>query len=516
MARDHNPVVIDQFNGLWERGGKESVPQDHFASCSDLMYNEGSFKSRVGLDIYDIDLLPGLPVVRMYMYVSNGVEGLLVLDTLGNLYYTNSVSPATPILSIPEMSDFAFTPMNGRAYISPHDGITGLVDEVLYVYDGTGLARPAAGKWPLSPSSFAVANGGTLSVKLQAGYHIFAVTYETSSGFETSPGPAEDSNEIDKNYDFFAFLATGAHKAAITGIPVSPDGFVTKRHIYASKAIAPATFTGDVTAYELFRVPGGTIDDNTTTALEVDFYDADLFQSADTLFDLFGEVPAGVNLNNYHNRLISVGEYGDPSSLETSGLPSTARVSNPGNPEAISQLDGLIVTPLEGNPLTNAQEFRDTLYLFKKTRTYAYNDNGDAPSSWPLTIIDQGIGCSVHGMATVLDSGGINIDYLMMVDFSGIMLFNGIFLRPELSWKIRDRWLALDRDFFYDIQICNDSLNQFVYITLPDRQLLFGDYSETLDAMKIKWSPWTFFNQVNTIALINTDKLVIGSAGVNV
>lgn len=509
--RDHTPLVIDEFNGLWKRGGKESVPQDHFANCADLMFNEGEFRSRDGIDVYPI---PINTVARLYMYVFNEIEGLLVLDTLGNLYYTNSPTPSNAILSVAGMTDFAFTPINGRAYISPHNSITGIENEFLYVFNGTGLARKAGGKWPIGPNGFSAALGAVGHV--EAGIHIFAVTYETDSGFETSPGPSEDSNESDKTYYFATVTATGLTTVNLTSIPVSPDAFVTKRHLYASKAIDPLLYTGDVTGYELFEIPGSTIEDNTTTTAAVDFFDADLLQSADDLFDLFSEIPAGVGLNSYHNRLVSVGEFGDSSSLETSGLISTARISNVGSPEAINQISGLIVTPLDGQPLTNAQEFRDTLYLFKRTRTYAYNDNGDDPSSWPLTTIDQGIGCSVHGMATVLDSGGINIDYLIMVDFSGVMLFNGIFIRPELSFKIRDLWLALDRDFFYQIQIMNDSLNQRLFITLPNKQLLFGDYSENLDPMKIKWCPWTFFNQINTIALINTDVLIIGSVAANV
>jgi hypothetical protein len=384
----------------------------------------------------------------------------------------------------------------------------------LYVYEGDGTpARKAGGKWPIGPNGFAAALGA--AGHTETGIHIFAVVYETDTGFLTSFGPSEDSLLSTKAYYFAQVTADGTHKIDLTNVPVSPDSFVKKRHIYATKAIDPTLFTGNLTGYELFVVPGAIIADNVGTTITVDFYDADLLESGDNLFDLFFEIPAGVNLTIYHDRLVSVGEYGDPSTAETAGLISTARVSDPGQPEAFNQISGLIVAPLDGNPLTNAQEFRDTLYLFKKTRTYAYNDNQDDPSSWPLTVIDQGIGASVHGIATVLDSGGINIDYLMLVDFSGIMLFNGIYLRPELSFKIRDFWLALDRAFFLSIQILNDSLNQHIYITLPNMQMLFGDYSENLDPFKVKWCPWTFQNQISTIALIDTDKLLIGSRANN-
>jgi hypothetical protein len=198
---------------------------------------------------------------------------------------------------------------------------------------------------------------------------------------------------------------------------------------------------------------------------------------------------------------------------ENFGDISLARVSYAGEPEAFDSVSGLIVAPLDGNPLTNGQEYRDILYLFKQTRTYAYSDNGDDPSAWPLTIIDQGIGASIHGVSSVLDSGGVNVEYLIIIDYSGVMLFNGSYLRPELSWKIKDFWFELDRSDFKNIQIMNDTITQILYITLPNRKLLIGDYSNQLTPMDIRWAPWSFDIDVSSIALIDKNKLIIGSQG---
>ena len=500
------------------RGGEESVPLDHFSNCSDLVFNEGEFLSRSGIDLYLLGIPPSEPygsVARIYRFVYNLTDGLLVLDTLGNIYHTASPTPGTPILSIPAMTDFAYYSINGRAFITPNNGITGLQNQFLYIYQGDGtLARKAGGKWPIGPNGFAAALSGTAG-HTEVGIHVFAITYVTNTGFETSPGPSDDSISPNKMYYFATATADGAHAIDLTNIPVSPDSFVTTRNIYASVSIDPTLYTGDVTQYELFLIGGAELMDNTTTSTTVDFYDAELLQSSDDLFDLFSEIPAGVNITLFNNRMVLPGIYGDPTSITTAGLISTAYVSNPGQPEAVNMVSGLIVDPLDGNALTNATGFRGTLYLFKQTGTNAYNDNGDVPSSWPLTVIDEGIGASVHGIATVLDSNNVNIDSLVLVDYSGIMYFNGIYIRPELSFKIRDLWLALARASFQNIQILNDSLNQYLYITLPTNQLLFGDYSENLDPIKIKWCPWTFANQVSTIALINTDQLVIGSRASN-
>ena len=37
----------------------------------------------------------------------------------------------------------------------------------------------------------------------------------------------------------------------------------------------------------------------------------------------------------------------------------------------------------------------------------------DEPATWTEETLDQGVGAPVHGIATVLDSGGVNIDFLL-------------------------------------------------------------------------------------------------------
>jgi hypothetical protein len=192
---------------------------------------------------------------------------------------------------------------------------------------------------------------------------------------------------------------------------------------------------------------------------------------------------------------------------------SVALISAPGEPEAISKVDGLIITPLDGSPLTNAQEFRDILYLFKKTRTYAYSDNFDEPATWVEEVLDQGIGAPVHGIAAVLDSGGVNTDFLLIVDWSGLVLFNGTYSRPELTFKIEDFWKVIDRNWFSKIQIANDSIGKKIYITLPHpfkQFVLHADYGNGIDAKNIRWAKWIFDSKVTSLCLIETNKLIIG------
>jgi len=191
---------------------------------------------------------------------------------------------------------------------------------------------------------------------------------------------------------------------------------------------------------------------------------------------------------------------------------SVAYASAAGEPEAIDQVDGVMIVTLDGNPITNCQEFRDNLYLFKKTRTVGYADNQDVPSTWKPFTIDEGIGAPVHGIGTVLDSGGVNVDFLLIADFSGIMLFDGAFTRPELSYKIRNYWLSIDRNQFRKLELVNDSIGQQIYCVLHDGSILIGNYQNGLNPKDIRWGKWTFDITITSIELINTSTLILGAA----
>lgn len=626
MNRDHQPIILEDFNGLWARGGADSCPQDHFFALNNFKPIESGFETRPGIDT----LLAKGNVLRMFDYKTQTNEGLLILDTNNDIYHALLDGSGTvygPILHIDGMTDFGFQSYNGRAYITPFATFTtdngvdyqkGLENEFVYVYKGDGTnARKAAGFPPTNATTtdnqnfksfnsqfdgdvtkgvhfltvlFTSGLGDTLAIEVfptiyapggkqienikvplgpvgtlsrkiamthaidpadftpdqsaytyyeaavipdnttnylrlniadsaltsvvalgtiptvtgllakqtsnegyaDLGLHLIAVVYETDTGYLTALGPEvfASVNIVDLQKSIL-----------ISNIPVSPDSFVTKRRLVATAAIL--NYNGDQTGYQFFFIPDGTIDNNVDTTKEVSFYDDDLVDDASHLIDNFSEIPAGVTLNRYHGRMVLTTTFDDIS---------LTYLSATGEPEAFDQVDGLIIFPLDGLPVTNAQEYRDVLYIFKKTRTAAAIDNGDVPSTWPLTILDQGVGASVHGIALVLDSGGVNIDFLLIMDYSGILIFNGAYQRPELTWKISDFWASLDRNEFVQLQIYNDSLNKIIYISIPSLNMVMtGFYDWGLDPKNIKWWPWTFPVDPTTIALIETDILAIGS-----
>lgn len=513
--RNHQPIVIESFNGLWNRGDEDSVPSDHFIQADNVQFFNSGFETRDPLNKYQNVVVPLGTILRVYDYVMQTGQSLLVLIEGGEIYHCiGTTTVHGPILTIADMEDFGFVAINGRAYITPFKTYTdtnglnyqlGIEDEYVYVYKGDGTAaRKAAGVAPAGTPLVALSGAPG---QTDIGFHLYAVVYETDTGYLTPPGPPV----------FASITHTGTNVINISNIPVSGDSFVTKRHIIATKRIY--NYNQDQDGYQFFFVPEGNIENNVDTTKTVEFYDIDLLSDASHLIDNFPEIPSCVNLSTYHSRMVCVGEFGTALSLE--GLPtgildnrSVARVSHPGEPEAISQIDGLIIAPLDGNPLTNVQEFRDILYLFKKTRTYGYSDNEDVPASWSEEVIDQGVGAPVHGIAFVLDSGGVNVDFLLIADWSGLMIFNGTYARPELSWKIEDLWLSLDRNLYSQIQVVNDSLTKKIWMTLPTPYrhiMLHADYGNGIDAKNIRWARWLFDVKISTICLFETNKLIVGA-----
>ncbi len=501
--RDHQPIQIEDFKGYWNRGDIDTCPLDHFTECINMRFLESGYTTRYGISVAKGE---SFSVLRMYPYLDTTAgPGYLVLlsnNTIYHIYGSIGSWTTHAILGpITNMTDFAFVSINSRAYVSPcgAGSLIGLAGEFVYVYDGLGIntARKAAGDPPKNADGVMAAANSATAGNVQPDVHVYGVVYETDTGFLTQIGPDT----------LVALTSPGNKKVDLSSISKSPLTYVTKRHIVATKAIATADWTGDTRAFQFYFVPGGTINDNTTTTLTINFYDSELIEDASHLLDIDSFIIACGGLGTYHNRMIGWNF--------TSG-PGQVLVSDSGEPEAFNTLSGFLVTIPEGFGITYCQEYRDILYVFKSNKTVAFSDNQDIPTSWPSAIVDQGFGCGKHGMAVVGTYGGTNVESLIMIDSQGIHPFSGTFNTPELSYKIKDYWLSLNKDDikFGAVSIYNDPLNQLLIVSIGNTNIiLVGDYSNGLTAQDIKWTKWDIGTSPNTILLWDSDnKLFIGTA----
>src|SRR6266853_789885 len=273
--RDHSGLPLEKFNGLWKRGDVDTTPRDHFSDCNNIDYiAQSTFGTRPGIAISQDVLVPLSNIKRIYNYPTQSANTLIVLtynyDTgYGSIHHVVDANTVYgPLLSIKGMTDFAFVPYAGRAYISPFSDYVngdltfqkGLANEFLYVYDGLGnRARKAAGSG-LS-GAMTVANGA--AGHTDPGQHIFGFVSQTVSGYNAPPTILT------------SFITAAASSVSFGSIPTSGDPNVVKRLLVATKVLP--TFNGDLSGYQFIFVPNAIINNNTDTFLNnISFYNADL------------------------------------------------------------------------------------------------------------------------------------------------------------------------------------------------------------------------------------------------
>jgi hypothetical protein len=492
-VKGQNLYVIDQFNGLWDRGGgQDDVPPGYAWSCSNVWW--GGFSSGgPGNRARGISTRPGctahvtlnaaitMPVLRMHSYDKVAGVRWLILDSTGALFDTGAAAPGTPILNL-GWTDFSVVTLFDRAYITPHDRITGKAAESVYVYDGT-TARLAAGTKPTTGLTAATsATAGNVSL----GTHLYAFAFETASGFVTKPSVTT------------AYTAPGAKSIDFASIDTGPAGTVA-RWILGSQAIP--NYDGNPDSVELFFV--FRIADNVTTSVTLDIFDSSLVNSADYLFDQLETIPAGVALCEHEGRLVVMGE---------NAFPSVARVSKSGQVESFSSTSGFITASAgDGAGLKNGRSYKGNLFLFKSNRTYVSYDNGGAVNTWPVQLIDSGLGAECFSIATVGESKGFTRGYMIVGNVSGVWTFNGTYSSQALTYIVAAQYSLL---FNNGTMLVVDPIGAKIYISrtasgFESSYLLMGDFLDGFD--QIKWATFSFSNTGGGISLVSIAGLVIAS-----
>ena len=469
MLQDHQLIQINTFMGLYGIDRyDDSTPLYYTLDELNNITIGDELRTRDGFDVDSITL----PIIQFAVYRIQGQAArLIVLYDDGSLW---DLTTNTRILLIPEMLGFAYNFFNNRMFISPHNGEYGLPGQYVYVYGGTGVARKAAG---VAPTAGFIATISNTDGHIEAGIHLFAWTFETSSGFTTAP-----SEEVFLDFD-------GTKAVDFSNIPIGPVGTVARR-LMASRAIQE--YNGNPLAYEMFFVAGGRIANNTVTVLNgIDFYDVDLQLSADYLYDQLESIPASVFIITYGTRLCYGGTNEDKNIVWA---------SNPLEPESIHSSAGFITyDPFETEGVKDGTEFRDNLYVCKRDKTYTIRDNGAEPSTWghPITL-DSAIGCDVNGIARYYNSTGSRVEYFTVTSPSGFFKFNGIYEEIPLSRNIRTWWDRLDMKLLNKFVTLIDQNKMLVYIlvaidtTNNTNAILVGNFENGFTPDKIKWHIWSF------------------------
>jgi len=467
MLQDHKPIPIDRFLGLYGIDSfTDSVPPGYSMDELNTITYGDDIRTRDGFgQVYSTYST----AVRIEIYRRQG-EADRVLILIGSQIH--DLTTSVMILDVPGMTDFTINYMNGKAFISPHNGISGLPGSVVYIYGGTGVARPAAGKKPVASFNVAMSSAGVI----EAGTHIFAWVFETDTGFITGPCPAK------------TLLVDGAHSVDFTNIPVGPVGTMGRRLI-ASMAIQ--NYNGNELGYEMFFVNGGRIENNVDTSLaNVNFYDADLQFSADYTYDQLEEIPAVVFIRPYGRRMA----FGGPDIDKNLVYFSKAM-----EPESIHSSAGFLsYDPFETEGVKDATEHRDNFFVTKRNKTYTVRDNSYEPSTWNPVTIDSSTGSDVNGIAKFLDATGSKVEFFVVANPTGIFKFTGVYEEIPLTRNIKNFWKKINNKSFHLLQIMFDQEALKLYVlaategaTKPNT-IFVCNYENGFQLDRIKWHKWKF------------------------
>ena len=478
--RDHAPIKLTDFRGLYSRGEEEAVPPGFFISSQNNRFINRGVKTREG-SAQDI-VITAVRRAQIYKRIGEA-QRLLILDSSGHLF--DSTALGSPILTIAAMTDFSSVTLFNRAYITPHNSVTGLSGESIYVYDGSGVARLAAGA---APTGFTLGLAdSTVSGTIDQGIHLVGVAFETASGYITAPG------------GFNQITNVGDRKLNVSSLPIGPTGTVARVLVSTRRLLS---FNGDFVHQIYYFIPNGRIGNNSDTSSNdtIDYYDADLEEDASYLLDQLATIPAGVGIGEYNAKMIVWGE--DAHNC-------IVRVSFSGEPESIAATDGFItVNPGDNSAgIKNSFGFDPLLIVQKSNRTYWTQDNGDVAATWPVKGLDDAIGTEPHGVAQILDYGHKLQGIVITAHKTGLRVFNGNFSAIPLTFNINDIWARITKTAVNTIEVVVDANGYELYAAIPldgatsPSHILYGNFNEGLDAEKIKWDLWVFPRAPRTIVV---------------
>lgn len=490
--RDHEPIQINTFKGLYSNGMDDAVPPDFFIDSLNTQFETIEVRSRDGFT----KVFTKANIRRFFIYKRlDETPRYLVLTTNGELW--DSLYNTGPLVSNIAYKDFSALNYLNRAYITFHDRTSGIEGEKVQVYEGEGpgTLRPAGGNPPvgfnLVPSISA--NSGHLLL----GKYLVAVAYETATGFITAPGPSV-FGDVDSPGDF---------KLNVDGIAPGPTGTIARR-LLITKAIPTDQYTGNQKGYEFFFIPNGRIPDNVTTSLhDIDFFDDDLIDSADYLFDSRSTIPCGLGLTIYNNR------------MAVWGVPDFEHyvfLSAPIFVETFDETAGLLfLDPSDAiSSIKNVVDHETSLFIQTQDRTYVTVDNGNDPDSWRCDPLDKAIGAEIFSVSKILDSRGTSVKRFFQGDKSGIYVYEGGgFQDPPFTVNIADLWDRINKKEFDKVCVVDDPENKVLYACVPldnsveCSHILSADYFNSFNrygqiiGTNVRWNFWAFPWQTSAIAM---------------
>lgn len=486
---DLKHITVSDFGGPWTRLEASDVPVNQSLLSYNAEYNPGLVQTRKGFTAY---WNPNEPMGSIFNWVKTVGNYAVFYNTIsGNVrmyWLTNDgTNPAGTSFTL-------FTQAGAAGASVAQDGTRLLIT----TFDSTGLGLGQARVLGQYVSAWNVDKAflGPLTTKptltnsgvgnVGAGTRRVGYIIETRNGFLGKISPlSATTNLFDTTSTitctggqqiFFALTATWPTEAYRVW-PVMTTVANLDRYFIVENA-TPIDVVG-----------GGT----STIYITLDVSDADLSDYTDvtdnqSLFtqDLSGNGP----FNPF-----SVGTYGQRATYltEISGI-SQAYVSEPDNAQKITADQHVVYLP-GWRSMKSQGEIGRVWYVLGPDWTYAFEDTGDVPSTWPTArLVDGAIGTQSPRGFTVNASTG----FAWTAHTSGLYLFQGgAYGTRPVSYYVDPDWKRINwSGGAATVQVVDNKDKQQVYViapldsaTTPSHILVF-DYTNGLSPEAVKYSLW--------------------------
>lgn len=371
-------------------------------------------QKRMGLTMINSSPLSGSPVILGlfgFAQTSGTVTQLIVTDD-GKIYSMDDAGTPTLLYSgLTAGTHYPiFTVANNLCFIC--NGIDAVK------FDGSTVT-----KWGITRPTVGTLSGAAGAAGSPNGTYSLEVTF----------GNSLTGNESSASDPSTATVTVTNQKIVVSNVPVSSDPQVDTRFIYI-KNIA--------TMGQYFRA--GTINDNVTTTITLDFVDADLDIPAPTTVSN-NPPPANIRAAAYFQGLMFVT---DGAQLYYSNILA---------PEQFNPISIVVVNAQDGQTIEALFSDHEILMILKSDSLWGIF-NGNNPTTWDVLQIDTDYGCvaprtvvaangytwwwSRHGVVRWIGAGSVDaIGLKLYGDPSSTVNFNAIAAASAAKDELNSRYL---------------------------------------------------------------------------
>ena len=527
----HQPIIINGFSGLYDRREEfTDLPPSNQAApiplniADNVIFHDNygigtrpKFEARDSVAGTVTQISPiAVDNLQRYLYLRRGVG---LFDSRD---HTSSILTVTDTNVI----GFRIKQLYGRVFITliqwSSSQLVGYGN--VYLYDPSTVAdvRLAGGVAPEQRNSADI--GVTQDVP--TGYtsftdckYYFAVVYETDSGFVTPPGPKDGAlisiNSVRQNV---SPNQIGCGLGRLSNIPMGPSGTVRRHILMTHQAEIYFTDFSDFGKIRWYYAPQDVqdeFDNNTITSYTFNtlIFDSELVDEATDLFYQYERIAAGVDISDFAERLVVVGNKDTASELDKHAV----RLSDLGKPESFSTTSGrILVHQRDGHRVTRAFAIRNTLFVGKERGLYAYSDNGSDPGTWSPFTVDSAVGA-------VDISEPVPGERFCIADKNGIYAFDGVINPITLTYPIESLWQRISKSInFPRLQIALNHSERSIYVCYSDedasnlnRYILYGKYTNPLGESPVRWAKWNMNLGSKRLACVALETLDDRAAAAN-